>query len=213
MPNYNQNWNGADPNALCAGTFVCTITDSNSCVLSVSNTVIEPSQLTAQIIQNVNDLDAIANGGTLPYTFVWNTVETTPTITPTQNGTYWLIVSDNNGCTSDTVFIILDDFKLVNNDIESMQKRFYVMSSRAREKLFLFRSAVRPSVVDDILPKPGEIYTYRNEDKEMEMEMVFGNGNGILTKIWVLEEFSRKCRQLESTVSRAGDVHFRRSFF
>ncbi len=110
MPNYNQNWNGADPNALCAGTFVCTITDSNSCVLSVSNTVIEPSQLTAQIIQNVNDLDAIANGGTLPYTFVWNTVETTPTITPTQNGTYWLIVSDNNGCTSDTVFIIFDNF-------------------------------------------------------------------------------------------------------
>ena len=110
MPNYNQNWNGANPNALCAGTFVCTITDSNSCFLSVNNTIIEPSQLIAQIIQNANDLDAIANGGTLPYTFVWNTAETTPTITPTQNGTYWLIVSDNNGCTSDTVFIIFDNF-------------------------------------------------------------------------------------------------------
>jgi hypothetical protein len=122
MPNYNQNWNGADPNALCAGTFVCTITDSNSCVLSVSNTVIEPSQLTAQIIQNVNDLDAIANGGTLPYTFVWNTAETTPTITPTQNGTYWLIVSDNNGCTSDTVFIIFDNFPTSVLDLNANEK-------------------------------------------------------------------------------------------
>ena len=52
MPNYNQNWNGTNPNALCAGTFDCTITDSNSCFLSVNNTIIEPSQLIAQIIQN-----------------------------------------------------------------------------------------------------------------------------------------------------------------
>jgi len=122
MPNYNQNWNGADPNALCAGTFVCTITDSNSCVLSVSNTVIEPSQLTAQIMQNVNDLEALANGGTLPYAFVWNTSETTPTITPTQNGTYWLIVSDNNGCTSDTIFIIFDNFPTSVLDLNTNTK-------------------------------------------------------------------------------------------
>lgn len=74
------------------------------------------------------------------------------------------------GIEFDTVFIILDDFKLINNDIESLQKRFYVMSSRAKEKLFLFRSAIRPSAVDDILPKEGDIFSYRNEVTGIEVE-------------------------------------------
>ncbi len=74
------------------------------------------------------------------------------------------------GIEFDTVFIILDDFKLINNDIERLQKRFYVMSSRAKEKLFLFRSAIRPSVVDDILPKEGDVFSYKNEVTGIEVE-------------------------------------------
>jgi len=68
------------------------------------------------------------------------------------------------GIEFDTVFIIIDDFKMINNDIESLQKRFYVMSSRARDKLFLFKSAVRPSLVDDILPKAGECFEETGEE-------------------------------------------------
>lgn len=60
------------------------------------------------------------------------------------------------GIEFDTVFIIIDDFKMIGNDIESLKKRFYVMSSRAKEELFLFKSAVRPSLLDEILPKPDE---------------------------------------------------------
>lgn len=74
------------------------------------------------------------------------------------------------GVEFDTVFIILDDFKIINNDIESLKKRFYVMSSRAREKLFLFRSAIRPSIVDEILPKPGDKFSYRNMISGIEVE-------------------------------------------
>ena len=59
------------------------------------------------------------------------------------------------GIEFDTVFIIIDDFKMIGNDTESLKKRFYVMSSRAKEKLFLFKSAVRPSLLDEILPKLG----------------------------------------------------------
>ena len=36
---------------------------------------------------------------------------------------------------------------------------------------------------------------------------------GETSKICFLKEFSMKYRKLKSTVSRAGDVHFRRSFF
>lgn len=70
-----------------------------------------------------------------------------------------VILNDKSvkGIEFDTVFIIIDDFKMNNNELESLQKRFYVMSSRAREKLFLFKSAVRTSIVDEILPADGEL--------------------------------------------------------
>jgi len=60
------------------------------------------------------------------------------------------------GIEFDTVFIILDDFKMINNDIESLKKRFYVMASRAREKLFLFKNSKFDNIVDEILPGPVE---------------------------------------------------------
>lgn len=72
-----------------------------------------------------------------------------------------LIDKSVKGIEFDTVFIIIDDFKIIKNDIESLQKRFYVMSSRAREKLFLFKSSSRSSVVEDILPNDENILKRR----------------------------------------------------
>ncbi len=72
-----------------------------------------------------------------------------------------LIDKSVKGIEFDTVFIIIDDFKMINNDIESLQKRFYVMSSRAREKLFLFKSSSRLSVVEDILPNDESVLKRR----------------------------------------------------
>jgi len=60
---------------------------------------------TIQITQNVLDLEAIVSGGASPYAFQWNTNAITQSITPLTNGTYWCIVTDINGCISDTVFI------------------------------------------------------------------------------------------------------------
>ena len=40
----------------------------------------------------------------MPYSYQWNTTETTQQITPTTNGTYWVIVEDVNQCISDTVY-------------------------------------------------------------------------------------------------------------
>ncbi len=39
-----------------------------------------------------------------PYTYNWNTGETTSIITPSSNGNYWVIITDANGCISDTAF-------------------------------------------------------------------------------------------------------------
>ena len=49
-------------------------------------------------------LNMAVNGGGTPYSYLWNTSETTPQITPTTNGWYWCIVTDVNGCIGDTAF-------------------------------------------------------------------------------------------------------------
>lgn len=56
------------------------------------------------------------------------------------------------GIEFDTVFIVLDDLKVINNDTDAIKKRLYVMSSRAKEKLFLLRSAAIPNEVEELLP-------------------------------------------------------------
>ena len=57
------------------------------------------------------------------------------------------------GLEFDIVFIIIDGFKVYNNDIDSMKKRFYVMSSRAIKKLVLLKKENYNDGVESILPK------------------------------------------------------------
>ncbi len=61
------------------------------------------------------------------------------------------------GLEFDVVFIVIDGFKIYNNDIDSMKKRFYVMSSRAIKKLVLFKSEDYNSGVEQILPNDENI--------------------------------------------------------
>jgi len=56
------------------------------------------------------------------------------------------------GLEFDIVFIIIDGFKIYNNDSDSMKKRFYVMSSRAIKKLVFFKSENYKGGVEEILP-------------------------------------------------------------
>lgn len=53
----------------------------------------------AIITQNGIDLEVSSAA-----TYIWNTNETSQTITPTTNGWYWVIVTDVDGCVSDTAF-------------------------------------------------------------------------------------------------------------
>jgi superfamily I DNA/RNA helicase len=74
---------------------------------------------------------------------------------PNINFTYSGIVVLNDrsikGLEFDIVFIIVDGFKIYNNDTDSMKKRFYVMSSRAIKKLVLFKHQNYSDGVDQIL--------------------------------------------------------------
>ena len=58
----------------------------------------------AQITQIGQTINAVALGGISPYTFYWNTGASTPSINPQANGNYWVVITDVNGCISDTAY-------------------------------------------------------------------------------------------------------------
>jgi DNA helicase IV len=61
------------------------------------------------------------------------------------------------GLEFDIVYIFIDDFMINNNDLDAIKKRFYVMTSRAREKLILFKSAEYRGDIEAILPEDKNI--------------------------------------------------------
>ncbi len=71
------------------------------------------------------------------------------------------------GLEFDSVYIILDNFRIYDNDQTSMKKRLYVMSSRAIDKLTLVCSGEK-STVTHLLPTDGVIMkTIDNIDKKL----------------------------------------------
>jgi len=77
----------------------CGLTNVNGCdSTAVLNLTISGNSV-ATISHNGTDLEV-----TISATYYWNTSETTQTITPTFYGWYWCIVTDVNGCISDTAF-------------------------------------------------------------------------------------------------------------
>ena len=78
--------------------------NSDICTWEISGT-----QITSTIILSANDLDIVVEGGEQPYTFLWNTNETTQQINLVSAGVYWSIVTDVNGCVADTSFYEVDE--------------------------------------------------------------------------------------------------------
>ena len=108
---YSINWNGANPNALIAGTYSVTVIDNVGLSSTTSFTINEPTALIATISQPILDLEANAIGGTPNFSYQWLfaniVVGTSATYTPTQNGNYILVVTDMNGCIdTSTIFTV-----------------------------------------------------------------------------------------------------------
>ena len=51
---------------------------------------------------------AVVNGGTLPYTYIWTSGDTTATADNLSGGIYQLIVTDSNGCQEQAIASISD---------------------------------------------------------------------------------------------------------
>jgi len=114
---YTYNWNTSpvqtNPAAtnLFAGTYAVTVTDNNGCADVASVIINEPADSLSAAITSVTNVfcngDAtggsvvLANGGTTPYSYNWNSspVQTTSTATNLLAGNYTVIITDTNACT------------------------------------------------------------------------------------------------------------------
>ena len=124
-------WNDGDTNEdrtnLSAGSYTVTVTDGNGITKSVSGTVSESGQLSANCshtnvtINGANDGTAsvTAIGGTLPYTYQWSNGGTTATINGLSPLIYNVIVTDNNGCTANCAVTITQPSVFTGTVIET----------------------------------------------------------------------------------------------
>ncbi|AEV34243.1 hypothetical protein Oweho_3292 [Owenweeksia hongkongensis DSM 17368] len=118
---YNILWSTSDTvstlNNLGSGSYGVTVTDSRGCSTTASFTLSNPDSL--QIVlknqQNVschggNDgaIDVSVKGGTAPYSLLWNNSQVDSSLANLTTGTYTLVLTDANGCSSQASFIITE---------------------------------------------------------------------------------------------------------
>jgi subtilisin-like proprotein convertase family protein len=106
---------------LNSGIHYLTVTEANGCSIVDSFTVnagTNPLLLTTQIIhptcnQPNGVINLSLNGGSPPYRYIWNTMDTTQSIFNLAVGTYTVTIEDNNACLIVSNVILADTSNLV----------------------------------------------------------------------------------------------------
>jgi len=99
--------NSSSNSNLAAGTYTLTLSDASSCDSIISFTINEPLPLSSGLVTtdescgSGGDGEADASGssgGTPPYSYLWSTMDTTAVIDSLTSGSYFLTITDANGC-------------------------------------------------------------------------------------------------------------------
>jgi len=102
-----------DVSNLYAGTYLLTVTDADLCAIELQIVVSQPTPISEYLSiqfsnytgyniackgENSGWISVEANGGYIPFTYAWNTGETTDSISNLYAGVYTLIITDGLGC-------------------------------------------------------------------------------------------------------------------
>lgn len=95
------------------GTYTVTVTDATGCTAVGSQLVYEPPAISIAFSDTIpacgannGSVTAEASGGTPPFTYLWDNGQTGPTLQNAGAGTYFVQVTDNNGCQKSTSIVI-----------------------------------------------------------------------------------------------------------
>lgn len=120
-------------NGLLGGTYAVTISDANGCQLNVpviiqniGNPVdfISGDTTTASCSTcSDGDVDLVLGGSGAPYTFTWSNGATTEDLVNVLPGTYAVTITNVDGCSLDTVFVV--DFSTGLVELEGLELKVY----------------------------------------------------------------------------------------
>jgi SprB-like repeat protein len=108
-----------DRTNLLAGVYTVWVTDSLGSIQTKVFTLTEPTVVTVSAAVNGDVITLTVGGGVTPYTYLWNTTETTKDITVPIGGDYTVDVTDDNGCVKQIVVKVAPfKFYFAENPIE-----------------------------------------------------------------------------------------------
>ena len=127
---YTYTWSNANTNALnenlTQGNYIVTATDINGCFVIGSMAIGQPNNLVLDNTtitptcfgQSNGSIQILAQGGTAPYQYIWNTGETNTNLQNIGAGIYEVTVSDANNC-SITQSITMLEYPALNIQLTS----------------------------------------------------------------------------------------------
>ena len=124
VPGYSYHWNptgsgsglGQDLTGASDGNYTVTVTDANTCTMTSSYTLIQPSVLsvTFDVVDMTCDstngsITLHPSGGTPNYTYLWDASAgnaATPSVSHLTNNDYSVTITDSHACTLDTTITV-----------------------------------------------------------------------------------------------------------
>ena len=162
---YDMLWNpggilGATANGLQVGLYTLTVTDSNNCQRIDTFEITQPLALSASIDSIGYVLEAVVpTGGTSPYSYSWreqlnslNEIGTGINYIVSSYGTYYVIVTDANGCESISNTITYEAGALEVSSLADINLRVYPNPFREETTIDFGR------VIDEVVIKVVDVY-------------------------------------------------------
>jgi len=112
--------------------------------------IVATNQQRSLYVENLNKIE-LELDNPKPIISTYSSGDKSADIDFSQGGIVVLNDKSTKGLEFDIVFIILDGFRLYNNDIDNIKKRFYVMTSRAIDKLILLSGGNIQPEIDSLL--------------------------------------------------------------